>query len=249
MHRELPIIFSDPMVNAILEGRKTQTRRLIRPQPRLQLVYRPGKGRWNEYSENPPADRVTGSPWGHEFICPWRVGDHPWGKETYRYFDWTEDGEPWIEYRADGAKKLCTDYGDKWALRLSDIWADLSSSENLTRDEGGGWRSADRKWRSARFMPRWVSRIALEVTDVRAERLQDISEEDSIAEGIRELPLQRAAPGAWWAADASKLEMHRRTPVEAFRKYWDSLYAKRLDLQWAASPWVWCISFKRLGAA
>lgn len=91
-------------------------------------------------------------------------------------------------------------------------------------------------WRNPLFMPRWASRITLEIVEVRVQRLQDISEEDAIAEGM---PKSDGNPG----------EMGPTTyvvePVHEYMHAWDSLNAKK-GYPWASNPWVWCLSFKRV---
>jgi hypothetical protein len=97
------------------------------------------------------------------------------------------------------------------------------------------------KTRPSIFMPRWASRITLEVTGVMVQRLQDISEADAQAEGIAELPLQAGQPGAWWSADPTQPALHGRTPVDAFRLLWESIYGQG---SWSDNPMVWAISFQ-----
>jgi hypothetical protein len=100
-------------------------------------------------------------------------------------------------------------------------------------------------WLSPVRMPRWASRLTLEITEVRLQRLQEISEADARAEGVRELPLQEGQQGAWWTADAlAGSEMHATDPVSAYRKSWDS--GKRSRPLWANNPWVWAIAFSRV---
>jgi hypothetical protein len=80
-------------------------------------------------------------------------------------------------------------------------------------------------------MPRWASRITLEITDVRVERLQDISEEDAIAEGVK-----------WFSSGAVECPGMPETPVDAYRSLWEKISGSG---SWEKNPWVWCISFKR----
>lgn len=109
--------------------------------------------------------------------CPYgQPGGKLYVKENYKYYDWTEEGEPFIEY-IGGDVKLKEPDSDEWAMKLMDIWADLSSNSSYVR-------AADRKWRPSIYMPRWASRTHLEITGIRVERLRDISEADAIAEGF-----------------------------------------------------------------
>ena len=109
-------------------------------------------------------------------------------------------------------------------------------------ENGCGWKM---RWTPSIHMPRWASRINLEITGVRIERLNDISEADAIAEGITELPLQKGEPGAWWTANVEAgPSLHGRTPVDAFRKLWESINGAG---SWDANPYVWVVEFKRIG--
>ncbi len=99
----------------------------------------------------------------------------------------------------------------------------------------------DGKTRASIHMPRWASRITLEVTGVKVQRLQDISEADAQAEGIAELPPQAGQPGAWWSADPAQPALHGRTAVDAFRVLWESIYGQG---SWSDNPLVWAISFQ-----
>jgi hypothetical protein len=232
--KERPILFSAPMVRAILEGRKTQTRRVVKPQPpaghalhgfttfstRMTDV---GKAVWAR-GDSPLLCDV------HRVRCPYgQPGDRLVVRETWQYADWTEDGMPWIRYRADQATRLIEDTPEDWSERLTDAWASLSVPENYALDN----RAADRRWRPAIHMPRWASRILLEVTGVRVERLQDISEPDAIAEGCA--GGHGVIPGYSYSA----------TPREQYRALWESINGPG---SWDANPWVWVVEFKRIEA-
>ena len=223
---ERPIIFSPPMVRVILEGRKTMTRRVVKPQPFLRES-------WWRFSTkkpigDPPATNfLLSSP---EFVteilnlipCPYgKPGDRLWVRETWQYYDWTEEGEPWIKYGADEGVSLTKNIPEEWWDKVWDVWSDLSVSENYKIDG----RAADRKWRPSIYMPRWASRITLEIVDVRVERLQEITEEDALAEGVNKL-----SP----------------CPQRAFLTLWDSINGKKPGRSWADNPWVWAISFRRI---
>lgn len=183
MMKVRPLIFSAPMIRALLAGRKTMTRRAVEPQP--------------------------GGPGGS---CRHRQpGDLIWVKEAWGVVD-GDTYDDIIVFRADGP-------------------------------------AAPDRWRSPIYMPRWASRLTLELTDVRMERVADISEEDARAEGIHELPLQAGKPGAWWTADASAgPDLHGRTPVAAFAELWDSIHDTKTVYSWADSPWVWVLSFRTIRA-
>lgn len=229
-----PILFSAQMVRAILDGRKTQTRRLVTPQPirRIDWSCKGTDGiefKWGIYAET-----LLDHPQHPDFAkrCPYGgPGDRMWVRETWRYADWTEDGQPWIRYAADDARRLCERVSSEWAARVADIWAELSSAENVSVDG----RAADRKWRPSIFLPRWASRITLAVTAVRVERLQEISEADAIAEGVLRT-----------GGRAQLQPNHFRPARELFSELWDSINEDRAP--WASNPWVWVVEFKRVEA-
>lgn len=221
---ERPILYSGSMVRAILDDRKTQTRRIANG-----VVEDPGPYSVEAWERGEMPRCHYGSP-----------GDRMWVRETWRYHDWTEEGEPWIRYAADDTTAGPLAVSDDWTDRVTAAWEALSAPENFAIDAA----ARDRKWRPSIFMPRWASRLTLDVTAVRVERLQAISEDDARAEGVRELPLQEGAPGAWWTADPSAgAAMHARDPVAAFRKLWDSINGNRAS--WVSNPWVWVVEFKR----
>lgn len=201
--KERPIIFSGEMIKAILAGNKTQTRRVIKPQP---LYHDSGFWNWDRHPYYfmgfNSLDELTGrmverNPYG-------RPGDRLWCKETWRY---TSDrtgfvSNPNLEYRAD---------------------------YNGVAHTG--------KWRSPLFMPRRASRLTLEITAVRAERLWDITEEDAKKEGIQ------VADGHMYAPPGSK-EFRPYTHVEAFSALWDSINGKKYP--WQSNPFVWILEFRRV---
>lgn len=244
-----PILFSAPMVRAILAGTKTQTRRAVKPLTADRLTHCPG---FLESLDGVPLSRY-GQP-----------GDRLWVRETWRYADWTEEGEPHIEYAADGTRTLIEDFPEEWAARLMDTWVALSDPINFDIDQ----RAADRRWRPSIHMPRWASRITLNVTNVRVERLHTISEADALAEGVTAKPF----PGPWWQGyrrmeDGDLLhqqsvgaeppdwmvEPHRmrdtnhldQSAVDGFRSLWWSINGAE---SWEANPWVWVIEFEKAAA-
>lgn len=190
-----PIIFSSAMTRAILEGRKSQTRRILKPQPKLLnngIWYRPYPVLRPRQWAYLHGDRVTGYA-----EVPYAVGDRLWVREGFAY-GWPVKGnhqlpecnqEHAITYRADG-----------------------------NRPFGSG-----RRWKSPIHMPRWASRLTLIVTDVRVQRLQEISRGDAMAEGC---PFPNMADGP--------------NPREWFRDLWASLHGPEA---WAANPWVAALTF------
>lgn len=220
--KERPILFSAPMVRALLDSTKTQTRRAWRIQP-------------------PPGVRVaivnnTTKHYGGP-------GDRLWVRETWRYCDWSEEGEPHIEYAADGARTLIEDFPEDWGARLMDTWTSLSTPSNFDIDQ----RAADRRWRPSIHMPRWACRILLEVTEVRVKRLQDISDNDARAEGVEridaEMGMRLRTPH--WRAYGNEDTQYCISPAGSFQALWKSINGAE---SWGANPWVWAISFRRIEA-
>lgn len=213
-----PILFSGPMVRAILDGRKTVTRRIVDGVVESGGAY--SKEAW-ERGETPR--------------CPYgEPGDRLWLRETWRYHGWTEDGAPWIKYAADDSTRLVERIPDEWSDRLADIWADLSDDANMAIDG----RAADRKWRPSIFLPRWASRITLDVVGVRVERLQEITENDARAEGVNPSDAHIVIK------DGDRQHDMERTHRGAFACLWDGINGDRAP--WASNPWVWRVEFRRV---
>lgn len=234
---ERPIIFSGPMVRAIIEGRKTQTRRIIKPQPE-QCHHCEGKG-WYEGVEpvhHPACDGTCslGCPFpervqvqcecigGLEYLpnCPFGPpGTRLWVRETW-YYD-IEPGGPLprdfdrdsLYYRADG--ECC------------DQIPECSCAE-----------VGKPRWRSPVLMPRRASRLTLEVVGVRAERVQDISEEDARAEGV--LPWVHGHGAINPAFDEPGL-VAAGSYRTGFQMAWDSIHVPGA---WERNEWVWAVEFK-----
>ena len=228
--KERPILFSAPMVMAIIYGSKTQTRRVIpwniagnMDTPRGDKDIAAGY----PFTEDKYGDAVSVRDISHYG----KPGGRLWVRETWKYADWTEDGEPYIQYRSDNTI-IIKEHPEDWQDRVAEVWAKLSLPENYQIDN----TASDRKWRPSIFMPRWASRITLEITDIRVERLQDISEEDAENEGISFL---RYVP------DVDET----LTAKELFMCLWDAINGKSPGKSWANNPWVWVVEFKRLNKA
>lgn len=208
--KEMPILFSGEMVRAILEGRKIMTRRVIKL----------GEITANQVEK---IKHVSGNEWRvcfptteHIIKCPWgQVGDGLWVRETWGAVSKNDDPAPLdeckIEYRAD-LSAGCTDYPGGWPA-----------------EDARGYDDAP-KWRPSIHMPRWTSRITLEITVVRVERVQDIPNDDTVKEGIVP-PIPAHINNGWCTTQ--------------FAKLWDSSYAKR-GFGWSINPYVWVIKFKRV---
>lgn len=227
---ERPILFSPPMVLATMDGNKTQTRRIIKSEIALDWL---DNAKFNpEFVAHPEND-----------MCKYgKIGDRLWVRETWKYNNWTEDGIPFIEYRADGSV-LLREHPEEWADRVENIWAELSDPQNYEIDNA----ARDRKFRPSIHMPRWVSRTNLEITNIRAERLNDISEADAKAEGINcyqffpddGFPI---CSGYTHLPDDGNCGLYS-TAKEAFKNLWEIING---ESSWDQNPWVWVIDFKRI---
>jgi hypothetical protein len=196
---ERPILFSGPMVPAILDGRKTQTRRVIKPQPPVGTrgVYRPFGGELNNW-QGARGDLIA---WYGQ--CPHgQEGDRLWVRETFTVQPQSAiSSRDLVFYRAD--------VGNTYL---------------------------DGKWKPSIFMPRWANRILLDVAEVRAQRLQEISEADAAEEGV----------GAWfedhphpeWDGDPNEYR-------KGFQELWDAINGN--NHPWSKNPWVWAVTFKKIG--
>ena len=223
--KERPILFSGPMVRALLDGSKTQTRRVMKPQ----LVYGTVAGLFNSWYLPRSEGGGTLYPNGKEKIlgtCPYgQPGDRLWVREAWR-----------AELTWDTTKP--SGIHDEAAL-----WYE---AEDQQRNNGRGTKFKG-KLRSSIHMPRWASRITLEITSVRVERLQDTSEADAMAEGVVECPIPADDEGPrrigyMVGPDDGKSGLSV-TPIQAYRDLWESINGPD---SWAANPWVWAIEFRRL---
>lgn len=222
---ERPIIFSAPMVRAILKNRKTQTRRIVKPS-RKQIA------EWGADLSVCTAARVSGRGDGGDDT--WLAFDHP-------------KGGPYTAVRSPFGK------GD--TLWVREAWAHLPRSAYAlpkTVDPADGDmaayyrcdfdRSGKPRWRPSIHMPRWASRITLRVTAVRVERLHDISEDDARAEGVTP---SEEPPTAAALMTAVVRGVVFRPHVSAFANLWNSLHG---PVAWDANPWVVAVDFKRIEA-
>lgn len=223
--KERPILFSTPMVRAIFDGRKTQTRRVIKlglPPDEYEMptkceFYNPTVVRRGEEVAGPEVYGVSDE--DHGWPCPYGAPTHQlWVRET------------WLP-RAQGTMALYrADMNDFDAAGISGLY--------------GGWKPSI-------FMPRWACRLILEIKNVRVERLHDISERDAKAEGIEKLH-RPEFNDFWWKNygptcrinnDPTERELHYFEPIGSYRTLWDSINTKR-GYAWATNPWVWVIEFQ-----
>jgi len=236
--KERPILFSGEMVRAILEGRKTQTRRVISVQPsrpemkvatvtegpknrvgKLFWAMERGQGWDNEYFSNP-----YGQP-----------GDRLWVRENLLWSQYASKGVNDVRYEADGVE-CQNEWPDEW-IPAGKVNHRVDTHDNLP---AGGITEYYGKVPSI-FMPRWASRIILEITGMRVERLQDISEADAFAEGIdtESDDYNRAEH-----AQLGGAQVEGGSPaVFAYKGLWEKINGAE---SWAVNLWVWVIEFKRV---
>lgn len=194
MPKERPIIFSAPMVTAIIKRRKTQTRRIAKNVARVDggVPYRSANNEWG--------DEVASCPYG-------KIGDRLWVRET------------WLRYQ------------ELFFYRATDL--DLLPDPLLQVENPA-------KWKPSIHMPRFASRINLVVTGVRVERLQDITPEDAIREGI----YQHGPGNLYWTGAPHPTKGNQKcmeSPLAGFRDLWDFINGEKAT--WRQNPYVWVISF------
>lgn len=210
--KEHPIIFSSDMVRAISEDRKIMTRRKVKPQP----IYHPKRKAWDlaqikkgqsfYWSENilPSKELLDFCPYG-------QVGDRLWVRETAYY--WKNHDVVYL------------DNPELKSLLLDTAHIENIRSQGLVPECVGKWIK-----KSSIFMPRWASRITLEITNIKVERLQEITRRDTLAEGIN--------------LNTSLRQMGYSEGRTEFKHLWDSINGKKYP--WKSNPFVWCLEFKKI---
>lgn len=204
--KERPILFSGPMVRALLDGTKTQTRRVVKPRGHASLfaVNEDGSAVWSDSYIMDTGNiewRMRDNPYG-------QVGDRLWVRETWSApFVWEALNTPPSEI--DPSEPI-------WH------WADGDPMD-------GDWMRP----KPSIHMPRWASRLTLEITDIRVERLQDISEADAMAEGA-----EPCANGVWFDRQPAYAGSDAKG---AYYALWEAINGKG---SWDVNPWVWVIGFE-----
>jgi hypothetical protein len=220
--KERPILFSSPMVRALLSDRKTMTRRVVSKNNSCT------SGRFEKLNlesafvtESMGGQQILKAMWDengdktiHRIFPKWETGDRLWVRETWLLVNGCEGLEDFTTYRADGV----ISYPDNEPV----------------------------KWKPSIHMPRWASRITLEITNVRVERLQEISEEDCLKEGIQKSDNEGLRNWPYMGANhhikgTPKVFSFAR---QAFESLWDSINGKKYP--WSSNPWVWVVEFKRM---
>lgn len=218
--KERPILFSGAMIRAIRDGRKRQTRRVVKPTQSTPKVLPLHMEPWVIDGEQQTDDHGLPCWAGFHpeypgeakwFSCPYgQPGDRLWVKETWHPFgigtspNWISDR---VIYRADNEGVQPFDGCTSWPLPAPVVWAGKQSSA----------------WKPSIFMPRWACRTVLDVVSVRVERVQDITHEDAVAEGCYEVE------GRSWGR-------------LGFSQLWDTINGKR-GYGWDSNPWVWVVTF------
>jgi hypothetical protein len=250
-----PILFSGEMVRAILKGRKTQTRRAIKPVPTFN-----GGGACHD-ADALQQDYVEPY-WVFPETCKYgKPGDLLWVRETFCAHWGTPPHDAPQSYRivtGDKLPPIKQENGDLYQPTPSDIMTIWYEAE--------GNKPFHMKWKPSIHMPRWASRITLRITDIRVERLHEITEADARAEGCEARPF----PGPWWqgyrdlgdgqlfqqqavgeTAPDWMIEPKKMPPTpwldrsarDGFRSIWMGLHGPDA---WEVNPWVWVISFERV---
>ncbi|BAK75429.1 hypothetical protein NH8B_0594 [Pseudogulbenkiania sp. NH8B] len=200
--KERPILFSAPMVRALLAGQKTQTRFIVKPQPDHRTTkVSIHRDQW--MGNGPSGNGVGTAQWDPWRKSPFAVGDRLWVRQTWHI--------PGIF----NAPTACT-------------FARSLVRHALDNDNKGA-----SQYQRAMLMPRWASRILLEIVDVRAERLQDIREADALAEGVKHCESELDTGGNWYA------------PEELYSMLWTKINGWGAS-GWNANPWVWVVEFRRI---
>lgn len=236
--KERGMIFNADMVRAILDGRKTQTRRPIKNQPLVRdgFWHMDGAGWGNkfEYIQSGNGVRQSLSLANH---CPFgQPGDRLWVRETWA--DVNLEGIPTVAYRADD---------DVYSLMDDKSFLDEDGAFNyddprVSKYDFAAWYSdlisgTEGNWRPSIHMPRWASRITLEITGVRVERLNAISEMDAQAEGVEKLR------GGFWRHYQPGWTQHQLSARGSFVTLWKSIYGEE---SWNSNQWVWVVEFRRV---
>ena len=225
--KERPILFTTEMVKAILDGRKTQTRRVITIKDKYLNI--------DKILPNKPRGICSCGGIFHFYIGSheqplywirlypnWQVGDRLWVREKALYWTGGAGGTSTVIYFDDPEIPQLIE--DNNRLLIARETTNILEGTNVV----GKWR-----WKPPIFMPKWASRIWLEITGVRVEKLQDISEEDAVAEGT---PINDFLP----------INTARIAGIDTryyFSGLWDSI---NKDYPWESNPWIWVIEFRRI---
>jgi len=244
--KERPILFNPDMVAALLDERKNQTRRVVKPQPLPSTHY------VNPYNKN--IKHMTAWTKDHKMIlgagniknmahwaCPHGFpNDELWVKEShYLYGHWVT---------LTGQKTKTGKQKTKFCYQQSKgvMFLDKPPKKIHTKNERGrGWHR-----RPSIFMPRWASRLQLKINNVKVERVQDVTEKDAIGEGVFKFDLDKDSAedfGAWrnYLKDEFSGWIGCRTAKDSFMSLWDSINKDR-GHSWESDPWTWVVNFEKI---
>lgn len=224
-----PILFSDSMVRAILDGRKTETRRIVKIQSGpteypgaggAQCVQISGKNYWWNSQKSHPEHVLNACPYG-------QPGTRLWVREAWRP---VVDKQllDCIEYRADGARIKPDVPDDNTGFRFS---------SECDSDQG--------RWRPSIHLPRWASRLELEVQEVRVERLHEITDQGAIAEGVEleAYPVRSSPTDDYLWRDYLNPGLSEPSARRSYQSLWASIHGEE---SWEKNPWVWVVVFAHL---
>lgn len=227
--KQTGLMFKGELVRAILEGRKTQTRRVMKPQPATVERWKHGEPTLETSANWTVMRDASGKGWSNcgPFRCPYgKTGDLIYVRENFY-----QDGQWCLRTGCEPDDPN----GRFWSGSSRILFAaDCGGNLPPPMDSMSTWRS-----RPSIHMPKWAARIWLEIAGVRVERLQDISNEDALAEGVNRISHGREG----YFYSAIRNDQHPKNwcyPDDAFRELWDSTGG-----DWSANPWVWVIDFKR----
>ena len=212
--KERPILFSAPMVRALLAGQKTQTRRMVKCRYPWEIQEDDDGKLWPWHP-----DYVTGGEWDGWVDCPYgQPGDRLWVRETFSpdFANHYPFDQFW--YAADNDRQLEIEI-------LNGVRGIFSPESNV---------HVPFRWRPSIHMPRAASRILLEIVSVRVERLQDISEADALAEGVKSCEAELDTVGNWYCHE------------ELYSMLWTKINGWEGYSSWNANPWVWVVEFRRI---
>lgn len=235
-----PILFNTEMVRAILDGRKTVTRRLIKPQPKSKLCYTfagrnhgtwsyPGDTAhkfWGEEYKLP--DNITKEDLEKRWNPPYHTDDVLYIRETWQYL-----------YELDGNEQIVEGTGKYYYAATDTLPFDTYVDSAGVTHEGVPWRPSI-------HMPKEAARIWLKVKHVRVDRLKDMTDKDALKEGAQGVRCDHAGLGAYGCTDCMNTGW-LEPPILEFMGIWNSTI-KKSDLDrygWDANPWVWVIEFER----
>lgn len=221
-----PILFNTEMVQANLENRKKQTRRIAPFDKRCTKVFQSENGKWQQnYNNNQDPEKMFPGGWNEwtNYSSPYEIGNILWVRETFQSSE-------------------CFDFQikSKFVYKANEWDRDFAAEFKI-------------RWKPSLFMPKEAARIFLKVTNVRCERLQDISKADAIAEGIEQIPdwHNEGKRNYFWKdyernIDESEVDESVAffNPIHSFQSLWDSINAKKHP--WESNPWVWVYDFERI---